>query len=141
MNFSIFKGEETYFNPSNGTNLTVLSTNNSIRHQLQQQHQQQQQQLQQQQQQQHQQLQQQQQQQQQNHINSTNVPSSISVQQISGTQTGCVENVVSGTGGGNLVPHSQSAHQIGQKPLTPLAPHQALHQQLQQVFANNNLGE
>lgn len=42
-----------------------------------------------------------------------------------------------------LVPHSQSAHQIGQimAPLTPLSHHQALQQQLQKHFANSNLGE
>lgn len=40
-----------------------------------------------------------------------------------------------------LVHHSQSAHQLGQPPLTPLSHHQALQQQLQKHFANSNLGE
>uniref|UniRef100_U5EPU5 Putative neural crest cell migration n=1 Tax=Corethrella appendiculata TaxID=1370023 RepID=U5EPU5_9DIPT len=40
----------------------------------------------------------------------------------------------------NIVPHSQSAHQIGQAPHTPLAQHHAsLQQQLQQHFANSSL--
>jgi hypothetical protein len=51
--------------------------------------------------------------------------------------------------GSVLVPHSQSAHQLGhvimqQTPLTPLAAHhQALQQQLQKHFAaaSNNMGE
>lgn len=47
---------------------------------------------------------------------------------------------------GIIVSHSQSAHQLGltlqQTPLTPLAAHhQALQQQLQKHFANNNMGE
>lgn len=48
---------------------------------------------------------------------------------------------------GSLVSHSQSAHQLGhanipQQPHTPLASHhQALQQQLQKHFANNNMGE
>lgn len=60
--------------------------------------------------------------------------SSVSVQQI------CQS---SQNGNNNLVPHSLSAHEIGQVPLTPLAQHQqALHQQLQLRFANsNNSGE
>ncbi|XP_037906863.1 phosphatase and actin regulator 3-like isoform X4 [Hermetia illucens] len=93
-----------------------------------------------------------------------NVPSSHSVQQISSTMGGMI--VGSGPGGqsggvmigGNQnltnslsVPHSQSAHQLGQPnsignpggaPLTPLAQHhQALAQQLQQHFASNNIGK
>lgn len=47
--------------------------------------------------------------------------------------------------GSLLVPHSQSAHQLGhgnvQPPLTPLSHHQALQQQLAKHFASNNLGE
>jgi hypothetical protein len=66
-------------------------------------------------------------------------------------------NISSGGGGnplngssnnqnGTIVSHSQSAHQLGltlqQTPLTPLAAHhQALQQQLQKHFANNNIGE
>lgn len=58
-------------------------------------------------------------------------------------------NVNSNSQNGVIVPHSQSAHQIGgghmtlqQTPLTPLAAHhQALQQQLQKHFANNNMGE
>jgi hypothetical protein len=51
-----------------------------------------------------------------------------------------------GQNGNVLVPHSQSAHQLGHPnqpiPLTPLtAHHQALQQQLQKHFANNNMGE
>ncbi|XP_037038607.1 phosphatase and actin regulator 1 isoform X3 [Bradysia coprophila] len=69
-----------------------------------------------------------------NSSNSTNVSSvgtSVSVQQI------CQSN-----GNNNLVPHSLSAHEIGQVPLTPLAQHQqALHQQLQLRFANSNNSE
>lgn len=53
---------------------------------------------------------------------------------------------------GNLVPHSQSAHQLGhqghqqqqqlQQPHTPLASHhQILQQQLQKHFQHNNMGE
>lgn len=62
----------------------------------------------------------------------SSVGTSVSVQQI------CQSN-----GNNNLVPHSLSAHEIGQVPLTPLAQHQqALHQQLQLRFANsNNSGE
>lgn len=80
----------------------------------------------------------------------TAVPSSLSAQQICQTPPGAHI----GSGGGNnnsvnnssvsnnninSVPHSQSAHEIGQVPLTPLAQHQqALHQQLQMRFANNS---
>jgi hypothetical protein len=52
---------------------------------------------------------------------------------------------------GSLVSHSQSAHQLGhaqmqqqqqQAPHTPhVSHHQALQQQLQKHFANNNMGE
>lgn len=58
----------------------------------------------------------------------TNVPSSQSVQQQIGQNSSNI-----------LVPHSQSAYEIGHVSLTPLAQHQqALHQQLQQRFANVN---
>lgn len=82
-----------------------------------------------------------------------NVPSSLSVQQICTTTSttgnghhhhhgngGSAVNNGSNSGGSNLVPHSQSAHEIGQVvPLTPLAQHQqALHHQLQLRFANAN---
>lgn len=66
--------------------------------------------------------------------NNTNVPSSQSVQQQIGHNSS-----------NSLVPHSQSAYEIGHVSLTPLAQHQqALHQQLQQRFAsvnNSNSGE
>jgi hypothetical protein len=50
---------------------------------------------------------------------------------------------------GNLVSHSQSAHQLGhgvqipqQQPhMPPVSHHQALQQQLQKHFAHNNMGE
>lgn len=77
-------------------------------------------------------------------LSSSNVPSSQSVQQL------CLQQQSSqlaqqlgnngGNGGNSLVAHSQSAYEIGQVPLTPLAQHQqALHQQLQQRFANANI--
>uniref|UniRef100_A0A1L8E5T5 Putative phosphatase and actin regulator 4b isoform x6 n=1 Tax=Nyssomyia neivai TaxID=330878 RepID=A0A1L8E5T5_9DIPT len=75
---------------------------------------------------------------------SGHVPSSQSVQQIGGghLSTG-IAALLAGSTGGSHVGHSQSAHQLGHQPtapLTPLAQHQqALHQQLQQHFANNNL--
>ncbi|XP_055687545.1 phosphatase and actin regulator 4 isoform X3 [Lutzomyia longipalpis] len=80
-------------------------------------------------------------------MSSGHVPSSQSVQQIGGghLSTGMAALLAgSGAGGGGShVAHSQSAHQLGHQPtapLTPLAQHQqALHQQLQQHFANNNL--
>ena len=59
---------------------------------------------------------------------------------IIGGGNSCNGNI-SGTNSSNnaLVPHSQSAHEIGQVPLTPLAQHQqALHHQLQLRFANAN---
>lgn len=73
-----------------------------------------------------------------NHSSATNVPSSQSVQQIVGGNSNG-GNIISSVDN-NLVPHSHSAHQLGQPaPLTPLAQHQhALHQQLQQHFANVN---
>lgn len=91
-----------------------------------------------------------------NNTSTTNVPSSLSVQQLSTSQLsgGLLHNngsvgggganasntATSGGGGGGTVPHSQSAHEIGQQvPLTPLAQHQqALHHQLQLRFAANN---
>jgi hypothetical protein len=51
---------------------------------------------------------------------------------------------------GNLVPHSQSAHQLGhqqqqqqqqQHVTLPQQPHQMLQQQLQKHFQHNNMGE
>lgn len=57
------------------------------------------------------------------------------------------QNQMNNSQNGSLVSHSQSAHQIGhqqqqQQPLTPQAAHhQALRHQLQQHFANNNMGE
>lgn len=69
-------------------------------------------------------------------LSSSNVPSSQSVQQLCLQQQSQMGQ--NGNSGG-LVPHSQSAYEIGQVPLTPLAQHQqALHQQLQQRFANAN---
>lgn len=56
--------------------------------------------------------------------------------------------LINNVNGSLIVPHSQSAHQIGhgtlqqQTPHTPLASHhQALQQQLQKHFANNHMGE
>lgn len=55
--------------------------------------------------------------------------------------------LINNSNGNLIVPHSQSAHQLGhggiqQTPLTPLAAtHQALQQQLQKHFANNNMGK
>lgn len=92
-----------------------------------------------------------------NNTSTANVPSSLSVQQLSTSQlsggllnnngaimgggnshSGSSSTATSGSAGGS-VPHSQSAHEIGQVPLTPLAQHQqALHHQLQLRFAANN---
>lgn len=77
-------------------------------------------------------------------LSSSNVPSSQSVQQLSMQQQSSqiaqqIGNNGSNSGSG-LVTHSQSAYEIGQVPLTPLAQHQqAIHQQLQQRFANANI--
>lgn len=101
---------------------------------------------------------QQQQHQQSQHSNNNNsnstlpltvVPSSLSAQQIcqtppgthigSGGNNNSVNNSSVSNNSINSVSHSQSAHEIGQVPLTPLAQHQqALHQQLQMRFANNS---
>lgn len=87
-----------------------------------------------------------------------NVPSSLSAQQISTIAQQTQMNNGGMNNSNNLVPHSQSAFQIGlnvvgsggggdngnrstQPPSTPLSHHQALQQQLQKHFANNNLGE
>lgn len=68
-------------------------------------------------------------------LSTSNVPASQSVQQLCMQQ----QSQIGQNGNNNLVPHSQSAYEIGQVPLTPLAQHQqALHQQLQQRFANVN---
>ncbi|XP_055700604.1 phosphatase and actin regulator 3 isoform X4 [Phlebotomus papatasi] len=80
-------------------------------------------------------------------MSSGHVPSSQSAQQIGGGHLSSgIAALIAGSGaggGGSHVAHSQSAHQLGHQPtapLTPLAQHQqALHQQLQQHFANNNL--
>lgn len=82
-------------------------------------------------------------------MSSGHVPSSQSAQQIGGGHLSSgIAALIAGSGaggGGSHVAHSQSAHQLGHQPtapLTPLAQHQqALHQQLQQHFANNNLGK
>lgn len=79
--------------------------------------------------------------QQNNNTSTINVPSSLSVQQICATATSNGHHSTSNGNAvnGSLVPHSQSAHEIGQVPLTPLAQHQqALHHQLQLRFANAN---
>lgn len=76
------------------------------------------------------------------------MPSSLSAQQIFQIPSSNGPSGVNNTNNGNSnnvsnnsmssVPHSQSAHEIGQVPLTPLAQHQqALHQQLQMRFANS----
>lgn len=54
--------------------------------------------------------------------------------------------LINNANGSLNVPHSQSAHQLGHPtlqptPLTPLSHHQALQQQLQKHFANNNMGK
>ncbi|XP_059615506.1 phosphatase and actin regulator 4-A isoform X2 [Phlebotomus argentipes] len=78
-------------------------------------------------------------------MSSGHVPSSQSAQQIGGSHLSAgIAALMAGSGtGGSHVAHSQSAHQLGLQPaapLTPMAQHQqALHQQLQQHFANNNL--
>jgi hypothetical protein len=73
--------------------------------------------------------------------------------QINSSSGGPLNNGNSNSQNGVIVSHSQSAHQIGiggghmtlqqqQPPHTPLAAHhQALQQQLQKHFANNNMGE
>lgn len=83
-----------------------------------------------------------------NNTSTSIVPSSQSVQQLclqqQSSQIGQqIGNCGSGSGSGGvggLVTHSHSAYEIGQVPLTPLAQHQqAIHQQLQQRFANANI--
>lgn len=82
------------------------------------------------------------------------MPSSQSAQQINFSQSQTSTLNSGGIGlGGNILPHSQSAHQIGsgsgggviggqQIQIAPLTQHQqALQQQLQQVFAINNHGK
>jgi hypothetical protein len=92
-----------------------------------------------------------------NDENLSNVPPSLSVQHISNVSQISHLTQMSGGGNGNLVgthninnnnissnslvPHSQSAHQLCQPPLTPLSHHQALQQQLQKHFASNNHGK
>lgn len=80
-----------------------------------------------------------------------NANSNINNNQINSSNTASMINNNNNNSNGNnqsgmiVMPHSQSAHQIGltfqQMPLNPLSHHQALQQQLQQHFANNNMGE
>lgn len=76
---------------------------------------------------------------------SISVPSSQSAHLISppmNMNNSQQQNQMNNSQNGSLVSHSQSAHQIGHQPMTPLtAHHQALKHQLQQHFANNNMGE
>lgn len=74
---------------------------------------------------------------------SISVPSSQSAHLISPPMNNSQQNQLNNSQNGNLVAHSQSAHQIGgHQPLTPIsAHHQALKNQLQQHFANNNMGK
>lgn len=80
------------------------------------------------------------------------VPSSqsahlISPMNVSNNQNHQQQMMNNGCQNGSLVSHSQSAHQLGhgnmppQQPHPPLSSHQALQQQLQKHFANNNMGE